>query len=59
MRSYKVRWTDDEGRRITSVCSYSERAAQTRVRLLEESKASDIETFEVHPMTGVPLDNAA
>ncbi|MFF4706960.1 hypothetical protein ACKI1K_14795 [Streptomyces scabiei] len=59
MRSYKVRWTDDEGRRITSVCSYSERAAQTRVRLLEEAKASDIETFEVHPMTGVPLDKAA
>ncbi|MDX3206031.1 hypothetical protein [Streptomyces scabiei] len=59
MRSYKVRWTDDEGRRITSACSYSERAAQTRVRLLEEAKASAIETFEVHPMTGVPLDNSA
>ncbi|MET8164720.1 hypothetical protein ABZT34_10745 [Streptomyces sp. NPDC005329] len=55
MRSYKVRWTDDEGRHITSVCSYSERAAQTRVRLLEEAGASDIETFEVHPMTGEPF----
>jgi hypothetical protein len=59
VRSYKVRWTDDEGRHITSVCTYSERAAQTRVRLLEEAKALDIETFEVHPMTGVPLDKAA
>lgn len=54
MRSYKVRWTDDEGRHITSVCSYSERAAQARVRLLEEAAASDIETFEVDPFTGEP-----
>jgi hypothetical protein len=59
VRSYKVRWTDDTGREVTSVCSYDVGAVQTRVRLLEEAEASNIEVFEVHPMTGEPLDKAA
>ncbi|MEU3825193.1 hypothetical protein AB0F36_07685 [Streptomyces sp. NPDC029080] len=53
--SFRVRWTDEQGRRIVSVCQYSESAAATRVRLLEESGAVDIEVFAVNPMTGAPL----
>ncbi|MGW2710736.1 hypothetical protein HKX69_05895 [Streptomyces argyrophyllae] len=50
MKNFKVEW-DQDGQRVRSVVSYSERAAQTRKKELEAEGRTNVTVLEV-PISG-------